>query len=456
MSRGEMAQKLRGLIEKKDVQGIRRLFDSERVVDMAEPVSDLEVPQIIYLFRLLGRAPAAQLFTYMDEDRQQELITSLSGSELTNILEDVATDDMADVMGDLPANLTKRLLQAASPQTRRQLNMLLSYPDGSAGSIMSCDYFEFKLFDSVDVAIGKLKRQGATAETINTCYIIDAERKLVGSIELKDLLFESPKLLLKDIMRKDPVYVLTNDDQEKVASVMRRYDISIVPVVNDEERLIGIITADDVMDIMEEEVTEDIHKMNAVQPMEESYAQASVLSIVRSRMPWLLILMLTSTFNEMIIHSYEAAITAVPALIGFMPVVMDTAGNGGGQSSATVIRGIATGDVHPKDAGKVLRKELMVGFLCSVILFAIVYVRLRFFPGELIRESGSTSVALCVGFSICLSLVIGKVCGGLLPLLVQLLHLDPSSVASPIISTLADTTSLMIYFEMASVFFHLS
>ena len=431
------------------------LFEDNRVVDMADVINELNTQEIIQVFKVLDTEKAAQLFTYMDEDRRQELVESFSGPQLKAMLNELYTDDIVDLMDQLPANLIKKILQFATPETRNDINLILSFPESSAGSIMSCDYFELKQFDTVDDAIAKLKKQGSLVETINTCFIIDEERHLMGSIQLKNLLFEKGNIRIKDIMQKDPVSVQTLDDQEEVAKVIRKYDITIVPVVNDENCLVGIITVDDIMDIMEEEITEDIHKMNAVAPMEESYRDASVMQIVKSRLPWLLILLLTNSINEIIIGKFESAIQVVPVLIGFIPMIMDTAGNGGGQSSAMVIRSIATGDVKTSDVIKVVWKEFSVAIFCSIVLFAITFARLYFFPSDTLATYGVMQVSLSVASSICLALIIGKTIGGLLPIIVKSLHFDPASVASPFISTLADTTSLIIYFKVASIFFKL-
>jgi len=445
--------KIKELLAERKFSEVKEIFKENRVVDMAELFDEFDVKEILTIFKLLDKESSARLFTYMSDDKQEELIKEFSSKDIQDIFANIYSDDIVDMLSDLPANLTKKILQSTDKETRKEINLLLSFPEDSAGSIMSCDYFELIQSDTVGTSIDKLKKQGNAAETINTCYIIDLERRLVGSIELKDLLFENKKVMIKDIMQKDPVCVETLDDQEQVAKVMRKYDVSILPVVNDEHRMIGIITADDIMDIMEEEVTEDIHKMNAVNPLEDSYPEASVLSIVKSRLPWLLVLMLTSTLNSMVITRYENAISLIPVLVGFMPVIMDTAGNGGGQSSTVVIRAIATGDVTYKDGFKVLLKELGVALICSAVMFIITFVRIDLFPSELVESSGALNVALTVSISMVLALIIGKIAGGLLPLLVSRLKLDPASVASPIITTLADLTSLIIFFEIASFFF---
>ena len=455
ISTEQMKQQITELLSERKFDAVRELFKESRVVDMADPIGEMDVKDILLVFSLVDRETSAQLFTYMDDEKREQLIEAFTGSQLREVLEEVYTDDIVDIMGNLPANLTKKILQSATPETRKEINLLLSFPEDSAGSFMSCDFFELIQYDTVSEAISKLKKQGNTAETINTCFVIDDERRLVGSIQLKNLLFEKINIRIKDIMERDPVSVLTTDDQEKVAEVIRKYDIAIVPVVNDEMRLIGIITIDDVMDIMEEEITEDIHKMNAVAPIQDSYVDASVMTIVKSRLPWLLVLMITNMFSEMIIAHYETAVMAIPILVGFMPVIMDTAGNGGGQSSTVVIRAIATGDVQTKDIWKVLRKEFTVGVICSLVLFVITFCRLYFFPSEEASLVGALSISLSVAGSMCIALILGKTVGGLLPILVNALHFDPASVAAPIITTLSDTTSLFIYFEIASLFFKL-
>ena len=450
-----LENEIKEAIRLKDVKFLKELFANHQIVDMVVPVEHLDGEESLFLFKVLPNDVSGQIFTYMNNAHQQKLITEFSGTQLQQLLENVYSDDIADLVGDLPANLAKKVIQNATNETRSQINLLLSFPEDSAGSIMSCDYFELKENDTVKDALVKLKKQGNLAETINTCYVIDDFRKLVGSISLKNFLFEKKDVLLKDIMETDPLSVTTSTDQEQVATLIKRYDITVIPVVNNESRLIGIVTVDDIMDVMEDEVTEDIQRMNAVRPVETSYLKASVSSLVKSRLPWLLILMITDTFNGLIIANYETALMAIPALTGFMPTIMGTAGNGGGQASTMVIRGIAVDDIHTKDIFKVMFKEVMIGLMCSAVIFAICFLKIYLFPSSLVVAAGTLKVALSVSLAMIFAMMLGKVVGGVLPLLVSMLHLDPASVAAPVITTIADTSALIIYFEIATVFFKL-
>ena len=450
-----LENEIKEAIKLKDVKFLKELFDNHQTVDMVVPVEHLDGEESLFLFKVLPNEVSGQIFTYMNNAHQQKLITEFSGSQLQQLLENVYSDDIADFVGELPANLAKKVIQNATNETRSQINLLLSFPEDSAGSIMSCDYFELKEKDTVKDALVKLKKQGNLAETINTCYVIDDFRKLVGSISLKNFLFEKKDVLLKDIMETDPLSVTTTTDQEEVATLIKRYDITVIPVVNNENRLIGIVTVDDIMDVMEDEVTEDIQRMNAVNPVETSYLKASVSSLVKSRLPWLLILMITDTFNGMIISNYETALMAIPALTGFMPTIMGTAGNGGGQASTMVIRGIAVDDIHTKDIFKVMFKEVLIGLMCSAVIFAICFLKIFLFPSSLVAAAGTFQVALSVSLAMIFAMMLGKVVGGVLPLLVSMLHLDPASVAAPVITTIADTSALIIYFEIATIFFKL-
>ncbi len=450
-----LENEIKEAIKLKDVKFLKELFDNHQTVDMVVPVEHLDGEESLFLFKVLPNEVSGQIFTYMNNAHQQKLITEFSGSQLQQLLENVYSDDIADLVGELPANLAKKVIQNATNETRSQINLLLSFPEDSAGSIMSCDYFELKEKDTVKDALVKLKKQGNLAETINTCYVIDDFRKLVGSISLKNFLFEKKDVLLKDIMETDPLSVTTTTDQEEVATLIKRYDITVIPVVNNENRLIGIVTVDDIMDVMEDEVTEDIQRMNAVNPVETSYLKASVSSLVKSRLPWLLILMITDTFNGMIISNYETALMAIPALTGFMPTIMGTAGNGGGQASTMVIRGIAVDDIHTKDIFKVMFKEVLIGLMCSAVIFAICFLKIFLFPSSLVAAAGTFQVALSVSLAMIFAMMLGKVVGGVLPLLVSMLHLDPASVAAPVITTIADTSALIIYFEIATIFFKL-
>ncbi|MCF0110822.1 MAG: magnesium transporter [Erysipelotrichaceae bacterium] len=445
-------EEIQRYIVAKDMQGLRDYFDDHNIIDLAEVCEELHERDLLLLFKVLRKDVSATLFTYFTQDTKEELIRHLTGPDIMIMLENVATDDIADFIGEMPANLAKEILQAASPQTRDEINQLLSYKEGTAGSIMSTDYVELQDTDTVQVAIKKIKQQGKMAETINVCFVIDSQRRLIGSILLKEFLFEQRDVLISEIMDRDVIRVETVTDQEEAAEVMSKYDVTVVPVVNDENRLIGIITVDDIIDVIEEEVTEDIHKMAAVTPLEDSYMESGVLDLVRARLPWLLILMISGTFTSAIISGYEESLMAVPALSGFIPMIMGTAGNAGSQASTMVIRGIAVDGLDTKDVWKVLFKEFCISVICGIALFGINVVRISMFPSALVAAAGAVKVAIVVALAVVLAMSAGKMTGGLLPILVKAVGLDPAAVAAPVITTLVDALSLFIYFRIAVSF----
>ena len=434
------------------VKKLRDLFDDYHVVDMVGLVEQLSIQEVLFLFKILRKEVSGEVFTYLSQDKKEELIQTFSGPEIREILENLYADDIVDFVEEMPANLTKKVLASATEQTRTEINWLLSFPEDSAGSIMSTDFVELKVTDTVEQAIRKIKRQGKMAETINTCYVIDEKRQLVGTIRLREFLFENRDELISEIMATDVVSVCISDDQEEVANVIKKYDITVVPVVNNENCLIGIITVDDIIDILEQEATEDIHKMAGIAPMEDSYLEASVLDIVKSRLPWLLILMISGSFTGAIMATFEEGLMAIPALSGFIPMIMGTAGNAGSQASTMVIRGIAVDGLQAKDVFKVMRKELCIALVCSVVLFVVNYFKIVLFPSELVMLADVSRIAVTVSLSVVLSLTCSKLLGGLLPLVVYALKLDPASVASPVITTVIDALSLLIYFTIAMYF----
>ena len=441
--------KLAEYIDEKKVKAIREMFEGSHAVDSSEIIGGLELKNILFVLKILPKEVSAEIFTYLEQDKKEEIIKAFSAPEIKEMLENIYSDDIIDFIEDLPANLVKKILQSATEETRTEINMLLSYKENTAGSIMSTDFVELKIKDSVRQAISKIKKQGKMAETINTCYVVNSKRVLVGTIELKEFLFEDEKLVIEDIMESDIVSVATSIDQEEVANIMKKYDITVIPVVNDEQRLIGIITIDDIIDILQEEATEDIHKMAAVSPIEESYLKAGVFDLVKSRLPWLLISMISGAFTGAIISFYENQLLLIPALAGFIPMLMGTAGNAGSQASTMVIRGIVVDGLRPKDLWKVLGKEMVVSFICALVLFGVNYLRISLFPSSLIELNQVTMVALTVSLSLIIAMTVGKLLGGVLPLIVYMFKLDPAAVAAPVTTNIADALSLFIYFQVA-------
>jgi magnesium transporter len=396
------------------------------------------------LFKTLKKDITAQIFTYLTYEKKQEIIQSFTSVEIMAMLDNLYTDDIVDFLEEMPANIVKQVLNSASAEQRADINLLLSYPEYSAGSIMSTDFVELEATDTVARAIRKIKQQGKTAETISVSYVISQNRELVGTVRLRDILLAETEDTIEDLMDVDVISVKTHDDQESVAHVIKRYDITVVPVVNDENRLIGIITVDDIIDILEDEVTEDIQKMAAIMPIEGSYLKTSVKEMTKSRITWLLVLMVSATFTGTIISGYEDALLLIPALAASIPLIMSTAGNAGSQASAMVIRGIAVGELSVSDYLKVIFKEVQVAILSGLVLFAINWLRLMIFTPET-----SMTVDLVISLTLMLTVVISKLVGGVLPLLAMFFKQDPAAMAAPLITTMVDAVALMIYFNLA-------
>ena len=360
------------------------------------------------------------------------------------MLENLYSDDIIDFIEELPSNLVKKILQAASEDQRTEINLLLSYPEDSAGSMMTTEFVELKETDTVKQAIARIKTQGRVAETITNCYVVDQNRVLVGSIRLREILFANEDELISELMDTDVISVMTNDDQEVVANVFKKYDFSVLPVVNDEERLIGIITADDIIDVLYEETTEDIQKMAAIMPTEGSYIETSILDMAKSRITWLIILMVSATFTGFIIQGYESTLALIPALAASMPMIMSTAGNAGSQSSIMVIRGISVDDMTIKDIGLVVWKELQVGFVIGVMMFVVNVLRLLIFTPDV-----GLMTDLVISGTVFITILMAKVTGGLLPLVALIFKQDPAAMASPLITTIVDALALIVYFNLA-------
>lgn len=431
-------------IEGRQVKSLRELFDEMNIVDLTEIVAELSVEEIMFLFKILRKEISAQLFTYLPNDVKAQMITSFTSGQIKSMIETLYTDDLVDFLQDLPANLIRQILKEADHEQRSEINLLLSYPSYSAGSLMSLDFVELKAEDSVKQAITKIKRQGKDAETIQVCFVVDEQRNLVGSVSLRTILFEDDETIIKDIMDIDVIYATTHDDQEVVAKLMQRYDMTVAPIVNDELRLIGIVTIDDMIDVLEDEVTEDIQKMAAILPLEGSYLESSLSDIVKSRIAWLLVLMVSATLTGSIIGGFEEQIELIPALSFFIPMIMSTAGNAGSQASTMVIRGIVVDQLDTKDIFKVLSKELMVALLSGSVIFMANMIRVLVF-----MPNTDLSVHVVVSTTLFIMMVISKMVGGLLPLLAKKLNQDPAAMAAPLITTIVDALAMLIYFTLA-------
>ena len=418
------------------------------VVDIAEYLDSLEIDRMLKVFRILPKAISSDVFSYMDDDLRKKLIDSIGDAEMGALIDDMFVDDAVDFLEELPAGLVHRLLANVSEEQRKAINRFLSYPENSAGSIMTIEYCEFHEGITVEEAMREIKRTGLDKETIYTLYVLDAQRKLVGTVPLRRLILADNDTRIESLVNPNFICVGTLDDQESVAETVRKYDIMNVPVVDKEGRLVGIITADDIMDVLEEEATEDIEKMNALLPSKNEYMKTGILKLVANRLPWLLFMMVSGIFTGLIIEHFEGTLTTLAdvgvALTACIPMLMDTGGNCGSQASTLAIRGLAVGDIEPADAPRILWREIRVAGIVSVVL-AIMNFLIQIF---VFRRA--TLVALTVSMSMVCTVLLSKSIGCTLPLLAKKLKLDPALMAAPLITTIVDACSLMILFMFAS------
>lgn len=436
---------IRELLDSKQYTRLRQMLSELNDADIAALLEEMEEQDMLKVFRILPKDLAADVFSYMDVDNQQFIITSLSDRDAANIVDNLMADDAADLMEEMPANVVKKILANASPETRRDINHLLRYPEDSAGSIMTVEYVDLKENLTVDEAIARIRKIGVDSETINICYVLDSRRKLVGTVALRYLLLSQPDEVISDIMHENVISISTMMDQEEVARQFQKYDFTAMPVVDNENRLVGIITVDDIVDILQEEATEDIEKMAAIVPSDKPYMKTGVLETWKKRIPWLLLLMVSATFTGRIIASYESALSACMVLSTFIPMLMDTGGNAGSQASVSIIRGISLDEIRFYDLPGVIWKEARVALLCGVTLSAANFVKLMLFD----------RVAVQVAFVICITLVVtvfvAKIVGCSLPMLAKKIGFDPAVMASPFITTIVDALSQVIYFQIATV-----
>lgn len=417
-------------------------------VDLAEILEEFDQKQMVMVFRLLAKEEAAETFTYMNSDMRGHLINALTDSELEEVMEEMYLDDTVDVLEEMPANVVDRLLMATDEETRAQINKLLQYPEDSAGSIMNVDYIALTKEMTVAEAILKIRQVGLNRETIYTCYVTE-KRTLIGQVDVKELLTTGESKTIEEIMETNMLYAHTTDDQEDVAKTITKYGLIALPIVDHERRMVGIVTVDDAMIVLQEETTEDISIMAGMSPNEESYFGTTVLEHVKSRLPWLLFLMLSATITQMIMNHYEAALVVMPQLAGFVPMLTGTGGNCGSQSSTLVIRGLSVGEIEFSDILKVIFKEVRVAVMISVILAVVNGIRI------LVMGQGDIMIALTIGLTMACTVVIAKVVGCTLPLIAERVGLDPAIMATPLISTLVDISTITVYFAIVSAVFHL-
>lgn len=442
-------QKIIDLINEKKYIIVKEELVNLDEADIAEILENVSKENTVKLFRLLPKDIAADVFSLLDVDTETFIINSLTDKEAANIIENMYSDDAADLIEEMPANVVNRILSQTTIATRKDINSLLMYPEDSAGSIMTVEVADLKENDTVKKSIDKLKKIDVDKETINFCYVLDKKRTLLGIISLKQLLFASPNKLIKNIMDKDVIYLNTLDDQEEVAKKFQKYNLTVMPVVDKEKRLVGIITIDDIMDIMEEEATEDIEKMAGIISTDKSYIKEGVFETWKKRIPWLLLLMISATFTGSIISSYENALANYVVLTSYIPMFMDTGGNAGGQASVTIIRGLSLNEIKFKDIFKIMWKELRVAILVGITLAVANFAKL------LLLDGVSTTIALVVCLTMIVTIIVAKLIGCTLPMIAKKIDFDPAVMASPFITTIVDACSLIIYFQFAVHLLHI-
>ena len=442
------------LLKEKKLSDLKVLLADMNPADIAEFLKELTNDELLLAFRILPKDQAADTFVEMEPDDQETLIRSFSDNELKAVLDDLFVDDTVDILEEMPANVVKRILRFTDAETRRSINEILKYPEDSAGSIMTTEYVRLKKNMNVNDAIAHIRKIGLDKETIYTCYVTDLSNKLIGMVSAKTLLLSAPDDIIADIMETNVIYCTTTDDQEEVARSFDKYNFMAIPVVDEEIRLVGIVTFDDAIDVLQEEATEDIEKMAAIIPSEKSYLKTGVFETWKQRIPWLLLLMVSATFTGSIISSYESALASCVILTSFIPMLMDTGGNSGGQSSVTIIRSMSLGDVEMKDILKVVFKECRVALLCGITLAVVNFAKMMLIDYNAISADGQNPlwVAFVVSLTLVVTVVIAKVIGSTLPVAAKKIGFDPAVMASPFITTIVDALSLLIYFNFAQIF----
>lgn len=447
----EIVQEIEAAYSRRDLAKIKEILSTINPADIAEIFNSFPTSQRLLFFRLLAKEEAADTFVELDGDTQEELIHAFSDNELKDVLDELYLDDAVDIIEEMPATVVKRILKNTDTDTRKSINALLKYPEDSAGSIMTPEFVDLKKDMTVEDAFKRIRRTGVDKETIYTCYVTDNSRHLLGVTTVKELLLHDYDDDISDFMETNVIYINTLDDQEIAAQQLDKYNFLALPVVDMEERLVGIITIDDAMDVMQEENTEDIQKMNAMLPTEKTYLKTTVFETWKSRFPWLLLLMVSATFTGSIISNFEDKLAAMTILTAFIPMLMDTGGNSGGQASVTVIRAMSLGEIEFKNYFKVLWKEIRVGFICGISLAAVNFVKILLIDKLLL---GNSEITLIVDLAICLTLVVeiifAKMIGCTLPMLAKKCGFDPAVMSSPFITTIVDAVSLLIFFGIST------
>ena len=440
----EIFELLTELLRNKKWQELKELLTEMNEQDIAELFMELEERDLTLIYRLLPKELAAEVFVNMEPEYQELLIRAFSDTELREVLDELYVDDAVDLIEEMPASLVKRILRHTDPDTRKSINEILRYPEDSAGSLMTIEYVDLKRSLTVADAFTRIRRTGVDKETIYTCYVTDSKRKLKGYVTVKDLLLADETATIREIMEDNVISVNTHEDKEVVADLFQKYDLVVLPVVDRENRLVGIITVDDAIDVLQEEITEDMELMAGITPTDKPYLKMGVFENFKKRIPWLMLLMVSATFTEKIITHFEGALTACVALTAFIPMLTGTCGNCGNQSSSTIIRGLSLGEIEFRDTLKVVLKEFLIALVCGIALAIVNFAKLMIF------DDIGWQVALVVSVTMIAAVVFAKVVGSILPVIAKKIGFDPAVMSSPFISTIVDAVTLLIYFAIAS------
>lgn len=446
----EILNEVEELLEKRDFYSIKLLFRNMEPADIAAVLEEFS-DKIGVLFRVLPKDLAAEAFVEMNSDYQKLLLSSFTDNEMREVIDELYIDDAVDIIEEMPANVVRRILDNSDPEARKTINEILKYPDDSAGSIMTTEYVRLDEDISVSDALKRIRRTGVDKETIYTCYVTKPDRTLLGYVTAKKLLLSDEEMIISDIMETNIIFVGTNEDKEVVAKEMSKYDLLAIPVVDGENRLVGIVTVDDAIDVIEDEATEDIEKMAAIIPSDKPYLSTSVFEIWKKRIPWLLLLMVSATFTGQIITSFESKLAACTVLTAFIPMLMDTGGNAGSQASVTIIRGLALEEIRMRDILKIIFKEMRVSLCCGVVLGVINFAKIMLVDRLLLHnESITPTITLVICLTLVATIFVAKLVGCTLPIIAKRIGFDPAVMASPFITTIVDAISLLIYFRIAT------
>ena len=436
-------EEVKELLENKKFNELKNKLSEMKCADISTILDELDKESVIKVFRILSKEKAGITFSYMESDKREKLIQDLTDAELKNVMDELFMDDTVDLIEEMPSNIVPKILKVISKEDRKTINELLKYPEDSAGSIMTTEFIDLKETMTVEQALQRIRKIGLDSETIYTCYVLSENRILQGIINIKDILLSKKEKIIKDLMETNIISVTTEEDKEEVTKKFDKYDFYALPVVDKENRLVGIITIDDAINVMQDEVTEDFEKMAAIQPNEDGYFETSVFKHAKNRIVWLLVLMLSSAFTGSIITQYEEAFAAVPLLVAFIPMIMGTGGNCGSQSSTLIIRGLATDEIEMKDILKVLWKEIRVSILVGIALAIVNGIRIMI-------QYQNIQLAIVLGITLIATVTVSKILGCLLPMTAKKLKLDPAIMAAPLITTLVDVCSILLYFQVAT------